>query len=125
MSCAVRLPNALFESRKSPSMGAPLPAVVRTQVSHTAAPSKRTCIVCDSDTRRVFKKHEFWIVACTSCGHRSTALEPSLDHLTAVYGDHYFEGGGAGYTNYVEEGQLLRERGQKYGELLKRHATPG
>ncbi len=51
------------------------------------------------------------------CRHSSTELEPSDAHVANVYDDHYFEGGGAGYTNYFEEGELLRERGEKYGRF--------
>ena len=80
--------------------------------------SQRTCILCHSPTRRALQKHGFWIVECTRCRHRSTEFQPKDDHVASVYGDQYFEGGGAGYTNYFEEGDLLRERGRKYGSLL-------
>ena len=87
-------------------------------------PSRR-CIICDSPMSRAFQKHGYWIVECTSCKHRSAELEPSLQDALKVYGDDYFEGGGAGYTNYLQEGELLRARGRKYGELLQRFASPG
>lgn len=87
--------------------------------------SGRSCILCHSPTRRALEKHGFWIVECIRCRHRSTELQPPDDHVESVYGDHYFEGGGAGYTNYFEEGDLLRERGKKYGQLLNAFTSPG
>jgi SAM-dependent methyltransferase len=46
-------------------------------------------------------------------------------HVARTYGDDYFTGGGAGYSDYLSEGPLLRAAGRRYGSLLARHAKPG
>jgi SAM-dependent methyltransferase len=85
----------------------------------------RACILCGAPMQRQFQKDGFWIVECERCQHRSTELKPSAEHVVKVYGDDYFEGGGAGYSNYLEEGALLKARGRSYGDLLNRHTEPG
>jgi SAM-dependent methyltransferase len=100
-------------------------AAVSESGSASGSESERSCILCESPTRRALEKNGFWIVECVRCGHRSTELEPSDDHVAKVYGDEYFEGGGAGYTNYFQEGDLLRARGRKYGDLLNSFTSPG
>jgi SAM-dependent methyltransferase len=47
------------------------------------------------------------------------------NHISRVYNDGYFTGGGAGYPDYLGEGQLLRAHGQRYARLLKRYLSPG
>ena len=47
------------------------------------------------------------------------------DHVRNVYGDHYFTGGGAGYPDYLADGELLRERGRGYARLIAGATTPG
>ena len=42
-----------------------------------------------------------------------------------VYRDDYFNGGGAGYSDYASEAEMLRGRGRDYGFKLARHARPG
>lgn len=93
----------------------------------------RHCIVCDGHMERCFIKHGYWIVECKLCGHRSTELEPQADHVTSVYADDYFEGGGAGYTNYLEEGEnpqssraaLRRRLVRRAGARVLRHFSLG
>jgi SAM-dependent methyltransferase len=46
-------------------------------------------------------------------------------HVERTYGDSYFTGGGAGYSDYLSEGPLLRAAGRRYGRLLARHTEPG
>jgi SAM-dependent methyltransferase len=46
-------------------------------------------------------------------------------HIERTYGDGYFTGGGAGYSDYLSEGPLLRAAGRRYGRLLARHTEPG
>jgi SAM-dependent methyltransferase len=74
-----------------------------------------------------FAKHGFAIADCDNCRHRQTVLGPTtqVEHVKEVYGDAYFTEGGAGYVDYLAEGPMLRERGRKYGEILKRHAPAG
>jgi SAM-dependent methyltransferase len=54
-------------------------------------------------------------------------MEPNEpeSHVVAHYGDDYFEGGGAGYSDYVSEGHLLRNHGRRYGKMLARKLGAG
>lgn len=47
------------------------------------------------------------------------------DHVETVYGNGYFEGGGAGYPNYVAQKEILVNHGRQYGKLLTQYMTPG
>ena len=48
------------------------------------------------------------------------------EHVSQTYGDRYFSGGGQGYSGYLDEGNLLRERGRAYARLVRPHAPcPG
>ncbi|WP_171211430.1 bifunctional 2-polyprenyl-6-hydroxyphenol methylase/3-demethylubiquinol 3-O-methyltransferase UbiG [Ruegeria sp. HKCCA5426] len=62
---------------------------------------------------------------CPACGNRSVAGLFDQDHVASVYDDSYFFGGGAGYSDYLSEAQLLRDQGRRYGELLSRHSKNG
>lgn len=46
-------------------------------------------------------------------------MDISDDHVRRVYGPDYFEGGGGGYADYLDEAPVLRERGRFYGEVLR------
>ncbi|MFN8392220.1 MAG: class I SAM-dependent methyltransferase [Bdellovibrionota bacterium] len=84
-----------------------------------------TCPVCNAQTSLVFHVRDFPIYSCAACGHRHTRVESAADHISQVYSDDYFSGGGAGYANYLAEERLLRAHGRRYGELLKRYHTGG
>ena len=83
------------------------------------------CPVCSGSPRPLFKKHGFDICACTECGHRMADPGDWSAHVARTYGDDYFTGGGAGYSDYVSEGPLLRAAGRRYARLLARHTAPG
>ena len=83
------------------------------------------CPLCDSASRAVFEVNGYPIQDCIRCGHRFVGVSPRSDHVETIYGDDYFQGGGAGYPDYLAEGKLLRETGQRYGRLLSRFARPG
>jgi SAM-dependent methyltransferase len=83
------------------------------------------CPICNSPSRRLFVKDGFWVRACEACGHRVAELTPGPDHVARVYDDADFEGGGAGYADYLSEGPLLRERGRWYARVLGRYTKPG
>lgn len=84
-----------------------------------------TCPLCEGDTRRLFSKDSYWIRGCGCCGHRHTELRDSKDHVQRIYDDSYFNGGGAGYRDYLSEDRLLRAHGRRYARMLKRYAEPG
>ena len=83
------------------------------------------CPLCQSKSQRVFPKYEIWLFDCDVCRHRFAVVEPNLNHVTEIYGDDYFNGGGTGYGDYLQEAELLRAAGVRYGKLVSRYAKPG
>jgi SAM-dependent methyltransferase len=85
------------------------------------------CKLCGGSLTVQFVKHGFDVADCDNCRHRQTVLAPTsaTEHVEKVYGDAYFTDGGAGYVDYLAEGAMLRNRGRRYGEILKRHAHGG
>lgn len=86
---------------------------------------KPQCPICQHGSRSIFNKYGYWIRACQNCGHRFADLTPAESHADQVYGDDYFEGGGAGYPDYLAEFQILRRHGNRYGAKLKKYMQPG
>lgn len=74
---------------------------------------------------RLFRRHGFWICGCAGCGHRSAEVTGLPGHVERVYGDEYFTGGGAGYSDYLTEEKILRRHGRRYGRLLQRYRPAG
>jgi SAM-dependent methyltransferase len=62
---------------------------------------------------------------CTSCGHRFAEIAGDEAHVAANYDDAYFNGGGAGYSDYTAEATLLIARGRMYAEKIAPHAENG
>lgn len=83
-----------------------------------------TCPICSNPTHRVFEKDGYTIVGCSVCGHRCLATPPPADHVTALYGDDYFFGGGAGYHDYLSEGAILRRHGARYAVRIAPYVRP-
>jgi 2-polyprenyl-3-methyl-5-hydroxy-6-metoxy-1,4-benzoquinol methylase len=65
------------------------------------------------------------VYECASCRHQFAKPSEAETHVSDTYGDDYFFGKGAGYENYLEEGDLLIARGEKYASLLAEHTEPG
>jgi SAM-dependent methyltransferase len=84
-----------------------------------------TCPLCGGEGSRWFEANGYWIRECQDCSHRWAELERYDGHVASVYGDAYFESGGAGYPDYVGEGPLLREHGRRYASLVSAYAAPG
>ena len=93
------------------------------ETSHCA--SDFPCMVCQSVTKRRFEKDGYWIRRCTDCKYQYLEDSPELDHVSKVYGDHYFFGGGSGYPDYVSSGELVRDHGKRYAKILSHHVKPG
>ena len=89
------------------------------------APDDAVCLLCAGRLVRRFQSHGYWIADCEACGHRCAAISPAREHVERIYGDDYFGGGGAGYSNYLEEGPLLTRRARRYAEILARYRPPG
>ena len=53
------------------------------------------------------------------------AKNHEANHTQTVYGDDYFNSGGAGYPDYLGESKLLRAHGKRYANLLKRYIDTG
>lgn len=89
-------------------------------------PQLRTqCAICHHNSQPVFEKYGYWIRACQNCGHHFADLVPDVTHAQQVYGDDYFEGGGAGYSDYLAEAKLLKKHGRRYGLKVNKYTKPG
>jgi 2-polyprenyl-3-methyl-5-hydroxy-6-metoxy-1,4-benzoquinol methylase len=88
-------------------------------------PLQITCPICQSTSQQQFQKDGFQIRQCDQCQHQFIEQRTSADHAAAVYGDDYFEGGGAGYPGYLTEAALIRAHGRRYAKLLNKHCLPG
>ena len=102
----------------------------RTAIEDASLPSARaglgaSCPLCAQASERLFSAHGHWIRGCPGCGHRYAEIGPSAHAVERIYGDGYFRGGGAGYADYLAEGDLLRAHGARYARLVARHASPG
>jgi SAM-dependent methyltransferase len=84
-------------------------------------PPALLCPLCGGGARRLFVKEGYGVRRCNVCRHRFAELAPDPDHIGRTYGDAYFQGGGAGYADYLSEGPLLRDRGRWYARLLARY----
>jgi ubiquinone/menaquinone biosynthesis C-methylase UbiE len=84
-----------------------------------------SCPLCGQSSHHWIQQYGYWIQDCNGCRHRFTNLCGTPDHVSATYGDNYFNGGGAGYPNYLAEAELLHQQGRRYANLLKRYMTPG
>lgn len=83
------------------------------------------CPLCDGDGKPAFEAKGYPVLDCRSCGHRFACIDADELHVATHYGDAYFTGGGAGYTDYAAEGRLLRRRGLYYSAKLVAHTEPG
>lgn len=83
------------------------------------------CPVCATASRTVFRIDEYPIEECPECRHRFVGLLFDGDHTTSTYADDYFEGGGAGYSDYAAERPLITEHGQRSARLINKIMPPG
>lgn len=83
------------------------------------------CPLCQHPSQRAFTAHGYGIQDCAACQHRFADLELTAAHTTNIYDDAYFQGGGAGYPDYLGEARILRKHGRWYGQRLARYLKPG
>lgn len=83
------------------------------------------CPICGHSTERRFETHGHWLRECAGCQHQFFESAVRADHVAQIYGDDYFAGGGAGYPDYLGEGDLLRKRGCWYARQLARYMPVG
>jgi len=93
--------------------------------SHPVADSPFPCPVCSAPSSPIFTAGEHPIRRCAACHHRFAELIPASTHVSTVYDDSYFFGGGAGYANYFAEAALLRGQGARYARILRPFCPPG
>ena len=90
-------------------------------VSKLALRSEPHCVICARIATSSFTVHGYLFFSCAACDY--AFLDPAVASLLSgetIFGDEYFCGGGAGYTNYFDEADLLRSHGTRYGRLLAR-----
>jgi len=83
------------------------------------------CPIGDNIAHRLFQVDGFWISECQGCHLRWVEITPSRDHVMDTYGDNYFNGGGAGYSNYFNEAGIITAHGRQYGKILNKFMRPG
>jgi SAM-dependent methyltransferase len=83
------------------------------------------CPVCDAVTVRWHSIKGYPIYECIGCHHRFVPGARSARHVQETFDDTYFSDGGAGYPGYLNEGDILRERGRRYARILARHLPAG
>ena len=84
-----------------------------------------TCQICNGPMHPLFLKQGYWICGCADCGHQTADLGDLTGHVERVYGDEYFTGGGAGYSDYLAEQEILIRHGRRYGRLLRNYMPAG
>ncbi|HEX9959982.1 MAG TPA: class I SAM-dependent methyltransferase [Pyrinomonadaceae bacterium] len=83
------------------------------------------CPLCSSNSREIFAAKGFPVRDCAACGHRFAEVSTDGNHVVEIYDDSYFNGGGAGYSDYLSEGEMLRRRGRDYAKILSKYAKAG
>ncbi len=83
------------------------------------------CPICQQNSEIAFAAQGYGIRDCVRCGHRFADLAASPTHTRQIYDDQYFQGGGAGYPDYLGEARILRNHGRWYAKRLARHLKPG
>lgn len=77
------------------------------------------CPLCQSGSTFAFSAKGFPLNDCTRCGHRFAAIAAGEAHVRDVYDDAFFNGGGAGYPDYLREAALLEQRGVTYAKRIR------
>ncbi len=83
------------------------------------------CPLCNSKSGFAFEVKGFSLRDCRQCSHRFAAIPADEIHVAQQYSDDYFNGGGAGYSDYLAESDLLIARGRMYAKKLAAFGEPG
>ena len=83
------------------------------------------CPLCNSESKFAFEAKGFPVRDCGVCGHRFAGIDADEAHVAANYDDTYFNGGGAGYSDYAAEVEMLTRRGQMYAGKIAAHVSAG
>jgi SAM-dependent methyltransferase len=86
-----------------------------------AKPEACCCVLCGSVANLALVVRGFHIAQCDSCGHQFLPTSIPRDPVARTYSDEYFFGGGAGYTNYLDQKVLLEKRGAQYAKIVEKH----
>src|SRR6185369_13364426 len=81
------------------------------------------CPLCQSESKFAFEAKGFALRDCLKCSHRFAGIAVDENHVAEVYDDSYFNGGGAGYSDYLAEGEMLKRRGQMYAKKLEKFSA--
>ena len=87
--------------------------------------SKIACPICREIAEPAWQKSGFQLYECTRCTHLFCNAGEAENYIESTYGDDYFDGGGGGYSDYLEHRETLVAQGRKYGRMLKQHTDPG
>ena len=90
-----------------------------------AANQSFPCPLCDGPSKRRFEVSGYGIRQCEACTHEFAELNRREGHVERTYGNDYFSGGGAGYSDYLSEERLLVDRGRWYARRMARYMPPG
>jgi 2-polyprenyl-3-methyl-5-hydroxy-6-metoxy-1,4-benzoquinol methylase len=83
------------------------------------------CPICNGYSHPLFKKYGYWIRVCEVCEHQFAEIDSLSDRVQRIYNDEYFQAGGAGYSAYLSEAQILRSHGYDYSKILSRYMQRG
>ena len=78
------------------------------------------CPLCQSESKFAFEAKGFALRDCVKCEHRFAEIAADENHVAETYDDSYFSGGGAGYSDYLAESEMLKNRGRMYAEKLEK-----
>ena len=81
------------------------------------------CPLCQSESKFAFESKGFALRDCVKCSHRFAEIAADETHVAEIYDDSYFSGGGAGYSDYLTEAEMLKNRGRMYAEKLEKYTS--
>ena len=101
------------------ALGAPEPPhAVSPGLRHCASRAP-ACVICNRSATASFVVHQYRFFECSGCDFAFIDPASAASYRSrSIFDDGYFHGGGAGYTNYLDEAALLQEHGDRYGALL-------